>query len=449
MPIRLYNSLTRRTEELIPMHDGKLNMFVCGPTVYDRVHLGNARTFTIFDVVAKWLHYRGFDVNYIQNITDIDDKIIRRATEAGQEPLAFAHQYDDLFRADMVALGNTAVSQYLRATDYIPQVIAQVKTLRDKGSVYLIEQDGWYYDLSTFPDYGKLSGRTGLTAQDAVSRIDDSDKKRNSGDFCVWKLSKTGLPAQAGEPSWHDAELGDGRPGWHIEDTAITEAVFGPQYDIHGGGMDLKFPHHEAEIAQQEAASDLVPFVKYWMHAGFLENKSEKMSKSLGNFATLHELLAQYDPAIIRFYLLSNHYRSPLDFNEKALDTAQAAVNRIGELMRKQFPTEDVSLQTIETAMDDDFNTPAAFAAMFDIIRDANKRGAAPSARFFTFIDSVFGIVPTMTHAIPSDIQDIVDARQTARDAKDFTTSDSLRDQLATLGYTVDDTSYGPLVKAK
>jgi cysteinyl-tRNA synthetase len=443
MPIRLYNSLTRRVEDLIPLKEGAINMFVCGPTVYDRIHLGNARTFTTFDVVTKWLRHRGYDVNYIQNITDIDDKIIHRATEAGKDPLTFAHEYDDLFRADMQTLGNTAVSQYLRATDHIPQVIAQVKALRDRGHAYLIEGDGWYYDLSTFPDYGKLSGRTGLAAQDAVSRIDDSEKKRNTGDFCLWKLSKPG------EPTWEDTDLGAGRPGWHIEDTAITETVFGPQYDIHGGGMDLKFPHHEAEIAQQEAASGLVPFVKYWMHAGFLENKSEKMSKSLGNFATLASLLEHYDPAVIRFYLLSNHYRSPLDFSEKALDVAQAAVNRISELMRKPQGTEDVSLAGIEQAMDEDFNTAAAFAAIFEVVKESNKKNGAPPQAFFDFISTIFGIIPKTASTIPDDIQQLVDSRQAARDAKDFATSDQLRDQLMTLGYTIDDTPYGPLVKKK
>ena len=443
MPIRLYNSLSRIVEELTPRTEGSLSMFVCGPTVYDRIHLGNARTFTIFDVVAKWLRYRGFQVRYIQNITDIDDKIIRRAAEAGQDPLEFARGYDELFRSDMKALGNTAVSDYLRATDYIPQVIQQVKTLRQRGHAYLIEGDGWYYDLSTFPDYGKLSGRTGGAAHDAISRIDDSEKKKNTGDFCLWKLSKPG------EPVWQDAELGDGRPGWHIEDTAITESAFGPQYDIHGGGMDLKFPHHEAEIAQQEAASGLEPFVKYWMHAGFLETKSEKMSKSTGNFAALHDLLAQYDPAVIRFYLLSNHYRSPLNFDEKSLDTAQAAINRIGELARKQATAENVSLTNIEEAMDDDFNTAAAFAAIFDIVKDTNKRGVVPSKSFFEFVSELFGIVPATSDTTPNDVQQLVEERQQAREAKDFVTSDKLRDAINALGYSIDDTPYGPLVKKK
>jgi cysteinyl-tRNA synthetase len=444
--VRLYNSLTRTVQPLEPRNGTSVQMFVCGPTVYDRVHLGNARTFTIFDVVAKWLRHRGYDVTYIQNITDIDDKIIARATEQGREPLNYAAEYDDAFRADMTALGNTAVSQYARATTHIPQVISQVKTLIAKGNVYLIEKDGWYFDLTTFPDYGKLSGRTGIAAQDAVSRIDDSDKKRNTGDFCVWKLSKPG------EPVWEDAELGAGRPGWHIEDTSITEHYFGPQYDIHGGGMDLKFPHHEAEIAQQEAASGKVPFVKYWMHAGFLENKTEKMSKSKGNFATLHELLKTYDPAVLRFYLLSNHYRSPLDFSDKALDAAQAAVNRMSEVMHKKSDTvvDTASVMTeIADAMDDDFNTPRAFGAIFNFVKEINTKGAIPPQTFFATISELFGIIPTTTNEIPGDIQKLVDERQTAREQKDFTTSDSIRDRLAEHGYTVDDTPYGPLLKKK
>ena len=453
MAIRLYNSLTRKTEELIPRKAGSVDMFVCGPTVYDRIHIGNARTFTVFDVVAKWLRYRGLDVNYIQNITDIDDRIIARSAERGENPLEYARGFDDAFRADMQALGNDAVSQYARASDHIPQVIAQVKTLRDKGSVYLIDGDlprgkagGWYYDLSTFPDYGKLSGRTGLQANDAVTRIDENENKRNSGDFCVWKLSKPG------EPVWEDAELGAGRPGWHIEDTAITEHYFGPQYDLHGGGADLKFPHHEAEIAQQEAASGKVPFVKYWMHVGFLENKSEKMSKSLGNFLALHEALEKYEPAVLRFYFLSNNYRAPLDFSDSALDAAQAAIGRITELMLKKSDVvidETPAVAAIGKAMDDDFNTPKAFAAIFDLIRESNAKGAVPPKSFFTFISDTFGIIPEGTPEVPGDIQQLVDERQLAREQKDWTASDTLRDRLSELGWTVDDTPYGPLVKKK
>jgi len=444
--LQLYNSLTRKVEPFVPREDKKIHMFVCGPTVYDSVHLGNARTFTVFDVVAKWLRHIGYEVTYLQNITDIEDKIIARAAAKGRDPLEYAREYDQKFRDDMRALGNTAVSTYAPATEHIDQVKTQVKKLISSGHVYLIDGDGWYFDLTTFPDYGKLSGRTGLAANDAYSRIDDSEKKRNTGDFCVWKLSKSG------EPVWEDTELGAGRPGWHIEDTAITEHYFGPQYDVHGGGMDLKFPHHEAEIAQQESASGLVPFVRYWMHAGFLETKSEKMSKSLGNFATLHDLLEKYDPAVLRFYLLSNHYRAPLEFTEHALDASQAAINRISELMHKRSDIvidEKTAIENIHEAMNDDFNTPKAFAAIFELVREANAKGAVPPHSFFAFVGDIFGIIPEQLAEIPNEVGKIVDERQAAREQKDFATSDRLRDQLADLGYTVDDTPYGPLVKKR
>lgn len=424
----------------------RVRMFVCGPTVFDRIHIGNARTFIIFDTVAKWFRYRGYDVQYVQNITDIDDKIIMRAGEYNKDPLEYAREYDDLFRSDVGQLGINSVTTYARATDHIPQVIAQVKRLIATDHAYLIDGDGWYFDLSTFPDYGKLSGRTALAGDDAVSRIDDSGKKRNIGDFCVWKMSKPG------EPSWHDGELGGGRPGWHIEDTAITEHFFGPQYDVHGGARDLIFPHHEAEIAQQEAASGKVPFVKYWMHAGFLENKSEKMSKSVGNFLTLHEALQHYEPAVLRFYLLSGHYRAPLEFTDASLAAAQAAVQRIGELARKKsdatLPAQP-AITAIGEAMDDDFNTAKAFAVIFSFIKEANARRAVPEPEFFNFIADIFGIVPATEPDIPVDIQALVDKRQSARDAKDWASSDALRDELSALGWSVDDTPYGPLAKRK
>jgi cysteinyl-tRNA synthetase len=313
----------------------------------------------------------------------------------------------------------------------------------DKGFAYELP-DGIYYDLSKFKDYGKLSGRTTLQADDAISRIDENREKRNSGDFALWKKSKPG------EPTW-ESPWGPGRPGWHIEDTAITEHFFGPQYDLHGGARDLIFPHHEAEIAQQEAASGKVPFVKYWMHSGFLENKAGKMSKSLGNFLTLHEALEQYEPAVIRFFLLSNHYRAPLEFNDGSFASAQAAVQRIGELARKQgaAPVVDFSLTAIEQAMDDDFNTAAAFAGVFDIIKEANRRQSVPQPAFFEFLTRVFGIVPTAIQDTPLDIQALVDKRQAARDTKDWKTSDAIRDELSALGWTVDDTPYGPLAKRK
>lgn len=465
MTVRLYNSLTRTVEEFAPRNAPEVKMFVCGPTVYDRIHLGNARTFTVFDMIAKWLRYRKYDLEFIQNITDIDDKIIRRAAEQNRDPLEFAREYDDRFREDMQTLGNDAVSQYARATDHIPQVVAQVKTLIAKGHAYLIDGDGWYFDLSTFPEYGKLSGRTALAADDAVSRIDENEKKRNAGDFCVWKLSKPG------EPVWEDAELGAGRPGWHIEDTAITEHYFGPQYDLHGGGMDLKFPHHEAEITQQEAASGKTPFVKYWMHAGFLQTDAKRMGKSMGNMTTLADALGRWPVPAIRFFLLSGHYRSPLDMTDASMAAAQAAVARIGELLAKVHALapsakDDSALVTavhearhaLEDAMDDDFNTPAAFGAVFSLITAANTAFAqdrvgtdahAALTEFFALLSAQLGIVPEGGAPLPPEVQTLVDERQDARTQKDFATADQLRDRLAELGYTVDDTLYGPLVKKR
>jgi len=464
MTIRLYNSLTRTIEEFAPADPSKVEMFVCGPTVYDFVHLGNARTFTVFDVVAKWLRHRGFKVVYLQNITDIDDKIIRTAAERGEEPLALAQRFTEAFLDDMRALNNNAVDEHVRATKHIPQVIAQVKTLRDKGHAYLIEGDGWYFDLATFPAYGKLSGRTSLEADDAVSRIDENPNKRNPGDFALWKLSKSD------EPSWEDAELGAGRPGWHIEDTAMTEHRFGPQYDLHGGGLDLKFPHHEAEIAQQEAASGLTPFVRHWMHAGFLELKDAKMSKSVGNILSLREALARYSPEAIRFFLLSAHYREPLAFTEASLDAATAATQRIYEAINK-FNTLPVtqtgdggelssaikkSGQDVEKAMDQDMNVPTAFGAIFDAIKALNnalaKKNITPSEAeetqtFFSLVSRIFGIIPLKGFLVRIDIQQLVDKRQEARDAKDFNEADRLRDHIQKEGYTIDDTPYGPLIK--
>jgi len=276
--MKLYNTLSRKKEDLPnPEEQRKIRLFVCGPTVYDYAHIGHARTYLFFDFFAKYLRHRGYEVNYLQNITDIDDKIIARAAERNIRPDELAKQFTGAYFEDMRAIGVDAVTTYAPATDFISQIVAQVKRLIDKGFAYKIEDDGWYFDISKDEDYGKLSGRTVAQAEDGVSRIDDSDAKRNKGDFCLWKFSKPD------EPKWN-TQIGTGRPGWHIEDTAISEYYFGPQYDIHGGADDLKFPHHEAEIAQQESASGLKPFVQFWVHTGFLLVDGKKMSKSLDNY---------------------------------------------------------------------------------------------------------------------------------------------------------------------
>ncbi len=470
--MEIYNTLTRKKGAFEPRKDlptgqagKKINMFVCGPTVYDYIHIGNARTFVVFDVVAKYLRYRGYDVNYIQNITDIDNKIIERAQKEGVDSLEYAKKYSDIFKEDMQALGVTS-PEYKNATDHIPEVIKQVQTLLDKGNAYIIENDGIYFDLSTFPDYGKLSGRTASMADDAVSRIDDSAKKRNRGDFALWKFS------QEGDPSW-PAPFGDGRPGWHIEDTAITEKYFGPQYDIHGGGQDLIFPHHEAEIAQQESASGLKPFVRYWMHAGFLVNKSEKMSKSTGNFQTARELLKKYSKEVLRFYLLSNHYHSPLDYSETTMGQFQAAVQRIIEFMEKLLLISGEDGPGVEggvdsflngpkgqrelfiEAMDDDFNTPRALAEIFGFMRAINslhglgKNSANKIVALLKEFDSILGIIPPKQEKIPAEIRGLAEKREKLRKEEKWEEADKIRAQIEDRGYQVEDTVYGPFITKK
>jgi len=478
--IKILNTMSGKKEEFSPREEDKVKMFVCGPTVYDYIHIGNARTFVFFDVVAKYLRYRGYNVNYIQNITDIDDKIIQRANENSRDPLEWAGEYEEKFLKNMQELGVTGVSQYARATDHIEQVTKQVKTLIDKGHAYLIEGDGWYFDLKTFPEYGKLSKRTVQMADDAISRIDESSKKRNVGDFVLWKLSKRG------EPSW-DTELGKGRPGWHIEDTAISEKYVGPQYDIHGGGQDLIFPHHEAEITQQCAASNIKPedFVKYWMHVGFLINKAQKMSKSLGNFEMIHELLKKHPKEALRLYLLSGYYRSPLDFSDKILQQSEAGIRRVYEFSQKlnlttETPAPEQSTvrgvarnkerntvkenieeritktrQEFIESMDDDFNTPQAFASIFDLIREINpaltddaldKNSVKKAREFLKEVDAILGIIPSKLEKIPDEAQELVKKREKLREDKNWEEADKIRAQIEDLGYKIEDTIYGPLI---
>ncbi len=461
--IKLYNSLSHQKEAIIPQGEGKLKMFVCGPTVYDYIHIGNARTFVIFDTIAKYLRYRDYELYYLQNITDIDDKIINRAQADGISPLDLARGYEARFLEDADRLKITAVDHYARATQHIPEIIQQVITLKASGHAYLIEGDGYYFDTSTFADSGKLSVRTAEMANGGVSRRDESTGKRNRADFNLWKLAKPG------EPSWLSEELGEGRPGWHIEDTAITEKHLGTQYDIHGGGQDLIFPHHEAEIAQQESASGQKPFVRYWLHSGFLINKSEKMSKSLGNFTTVHDLLDQYSPETLRFYFLSAHYRSPLDYSPEILHASQAATQRLAEFMRKLESVTGTSAEptTVEMddylgglrariieALDDDFNTPAAFGQLFEALKELNpslalgtldQKTAQQILDLFREFDAVLGILPTTTSTLPNDIEQLVTRREAARANKDFTQADALRAELESHGYRIEDTPYGPL----
>src|SRR3989344_6420414 len=450
MALKFYNTLTRKKELLKPRKGNKVDMFVCGPTVYNYSHLGHAKTYLQFDIIVKYLRYRKYKVFYLQNITDIDDKIIKRALDENTNTEKIARKYETEHYKDMKALGLNSVNKYARATDYIKQIINQVQGLINKGFAYKID-DGIYFDLSKFKDYGKLSGRTTLEAEDSVSRIDENVQKKNKGDFALWKKSKSD------EPKW-DSPFGfSGRPGWHIEDTAITESHFGPQYDMHGGARDLIFPHHEAEIAQMEAASGKKPFVRYWLHTGFLTVNGQKMAKSLGNFVTIKDALKSWTLQELRFFYISAHYRSPIDYSEKSLDKARKGLEKLNEFMQKvkngkdSFDAEliEKTRKEFTEAMDDDFDTPRAVAVIFDFVRKVNKAGGGKKAyAFMKEINEVFSIIAEAEEGkVPKEIAELVKSREKVRQDDDFKKADELREKIKQAGYAVEDTEKGPRVK--
>ena len=456
--MKVYNTMTRKKEELKPMNKNRIKMFVCGPTVYDESHIGHGRTYIAFDVIARYLKYKGYSVFYLQNITDIDDKIIKRASEIGVEPLELAKKYESLYFKDMEKLGVTNVNFYARAMEHLPEIINQIQTLLDRGFAYETPT-GVYFDESRLEDFGKLSNRN---IEDLnIHRVNPDTTKRNPGDFALWKKRDE-------EPAW-DSPWGKGRPGWHIEDTAITETYFGGQFDIHGGGLDLIFPHHEAEIAQMESATGKKPMVKYWMHTGFLNVSGEKMSKSLGNFITIEELLNEYDPQVFRYFVLSTHYRSPIDFSDDALMQSQNSLKRIhkvtetvDELLKSNILDENENdekyLKLLEDtekefldAMDNDFNTPIALSALFNLIRDINKgiNEEKISKRVFKEIKNVlneFGDILGLTFSVESVKSDsdelvniLVDVREKLREKKDYELSDEIRSRLKDAGINIED----------
>lgn len=440
--IYLSNTLTKKTEEFVPMEEGKVKFFVCGPTVYDYPHLGHAKAYIQFDFIVKYLRYVGYEVNYVQNITDIDDKIIQRSIDRGISWDKLAREFETVFFEDMAMLGVNSVSKFARATDYIDQIVAQVKVLMNKGFAYQIT-DGIYFEVSKFLDYGKLSGRTELQEEDAVSRVDENKEKRGWNDFCLWKISKEG------EPFW-ETELGKGRPGWHIEDTAITETLLGPQYDIHGGAVDLIFPHHEAEIAQMEAASGKEPLVRYWLHVGFLNIDSKKMSKSKGNFKTIRQVMEKYDKRVIRFLFLSSHYRSPMDFTETTLEQAKGSLRRIQDFVDKidkNFDNLDEKRQVeelkdkVDDALSKDLDTPTAFATIFEFIRSQNSKGKSGKYvyEYFMAINKFFDFINFENEKIPEEIIKLAEERVKAKADKNWPESDRLREVITEKGYIVED----------
>lgn len=480
--IKIYDSLSGAKQ---PLPDSRpIKLFVCGPTVYDFPHLGHARTYIAFDTIARYLRSQKIEISYLQNITDIDDKIIERAKEQDISPVELASKFEREYHAFEKILHIKGI-KYAKATKHIPQIVKQIQTLIEKGHAYKIDGDGYYFDISTFPEYGKLSKRTALQAEDATSRIDETINKRNKGDFALWKFPADKNPIEPdqpttgknkkitfkivlGEPLWHTS-LGWGRPGWHIEDTAITEHYFGPQYDIHGGGIDLKFPHHEAEITQQESASGKKPMVKIWMHAGFLLINGKKMSKSLKNFITINDFTKKYSPETLRLLINQNHYRSPFNYTDLSADQASNAFKKIQKILAilsiiKQNGSVDIEIKksldisesNFQEAMNDDLNTPKALASVFELINSIepkiwklNKKEAILVKKFIASKMEIFlGIAPK-TQKIPLNIVKLAKERELCRINKQFAQSDLLRNTIEGLGYMVEDMPIGQLITKK
>jgi len=464
MVLRVYNSLSREKEEFTPIHGNRVNMFVCGPTVYDYSHIGHARTYVAYDIIARYLGYRGYSLFYIMNITDVDDKIINRAKEEGVDPLSLARGFEREFYEDMKALQITSVNLYARASEYIDEIISQVQELLERGHAYVVDGDV-YYDVSTFPRYGELSHQR--LDEIKKHRIDPDPRKRRPEDFALWKKQK------AGELAW-ESPWGKGRPGWHIEDTAITVTHFGAQYDLHGGAIELIFPHHECEIAQAEAATGRSPLVKYWIHTGILNIGREKMSKSLGNIIPIREAISKYGAETLRASFALSHYRSPIDFDERNLDQAKEIVGKLRSVMtdlRRQLPGASDEVQPADEefakriegylkelcmAMDDDFNTPQAMAAYLALAneienyisagsrsRKALERSASALNQFASIFGFPFparadeGLVDRLTSMIAR-------LREEYRSRGDWKISDSIRAELREAGVVLEDTPKGP-----
>jgi len=461
--IKFYNTLTKKKDALKPITPNKVGIFVCGSTVYDSPHLGHARCCVFYDALVKYLKFSGYDVFYLQNITDIDDKIINRAHEKKITPEKLAENYEKEYLQAMKVLRVDSVSKYARATEHIKEMISQIQRLFKKDYGYKIE-DGIYYDIKKFKGYGKLSGRTVLQANDAVSRIDETIGKRSRGDFCLWKFSKPK------EPSWN-SPWGKGRPGWHIEDTAIAEKYLGLQYDIHGGGKDLIFPHHEDEIAQMEAISGLSPMVKYWMHVGFLTVAGSKMSKSLNNFITINDFLKSNSWRLLRLFFLKTHYRSPVDYTDNNIHQTQKELEKIDDFiarLKNQAKNGEAS-KFIESfvaksrkdfykILDNDMNTPSAMAVIFKLINQGNQiidkdeitfGDAKEIIKFLKEIDSFLCFIfeKETKVEIPEAVKKIVKEREKARKNNNWQKSDELKKEIEKMGYRVEDTKQKTIVK--
>lgn len=468
--LRIYNSLTNQKEEFKPIRENKIGIYVCGMTVYDYCHLGHARVMVVFDSVIRYLRYRGYEVTYVRNITDIDDKIITRANEIGESVQDLTDRFIDYMNEDLEALGIQRPSVEPRATEYVPEILDMIAQLVKRGHAYLAENGDVYYRTKSFDNYGALSGRK-LDELKIGARIEPDEAKEDPLDFVLWKHSK------AGEPAW-DSPWGKGRPGWHIECSAMSTSLLGNHFDIHAGGMDLLFPHHENEIAQAEGATG-EKFVNTWMHNGYLQIDSEKMSKSLKNFFTIREVLAQDSDAkrmgeVLRYLFLSSHYRSPLNYSEDSLENAKAALRRIYLALEKskQMVGEEAGSDTdaelqarFNACMDDDFNTAEALAVVFDGVRELNRAlekndndGVATGQRTVLGLTGALGLgtldpkrylVSEMTDEFQSEVKTLIEDRQAARLERDWSKADSIRNLLTEMGVELEDRPDGSTIWRK
>jgi cysteinyl-tRNA synthetase len=442
-------------EPFVPIDRGNVRFFICGPTVYDKSHIGHAKTYTQFDFIVKYLR-RTYNVDYLINITDVDDKIISRAGEKSISTEELARKYETEFFNDMTWLGNNAFSRVARAHDYVAEVISQVVRMKELGAAYQLE-DGWYYDTSYLSyNTGKLSSRV-FNDEANQTRLTHSGK-RNPSDFVLWKASKPG------EPSWESSELGAGRPGWHIEDTAITEKLFGQHYDIHGGASDLIFPHHEAELIQAETISDTGHFVNYWLHTGLLNVRGTRMGKSMGNYTWISQYKEDgINPKVLRFFFLSKHYRSELELSLVLIDEAGNALRRIEDFWATLVPDHEEDKESQEklehvreeffSALDQDFNTPKALAILFSFIHDAYRTGktwGTTTRSFLTEVNEVFEVFSFDEVDGTGEVAEIIAIRETHRKNKNWAESDRLRDLLdREYGVLVKDTPTGPVWSKK
>ena len=464
--MQIYNSQSRRKETFVPLHEGKVGIYACGPTVYNYFHIGNARPFITFDVLRRYLEHKGYEVTFVQNFTDIDDKMIKRANEEGITVKELGERFIAEYFKDAQALGIRPATVHPKATEHIPQIIALVQRLIDNGHAYAVNGDV-YYRVSSFPGYGKLSGQSVEDREMGASeRLDVETEKESPADFALWKAQKPG------EPAW-ESPWGMGRPGWHIECSAMSMAYLGETFDIHCGGVDLIFPHHENEIAQSEGATGK-PFAKYWMHNGHINVDNKKMSKSAGNFFTVRDIVQEFDPEAVRLFMLSAHYRSPINFSRDLIEQAQNALARLytardnALFLRESAPDcpmtaeeeafaarADQAISAFNAAMDDDLNTADALGVIFEYVRDMNASLNEHSSRAavekgvnaLNEMAGVLGLLRREADLVPEDVKALVEERQAAKKARDFAQADALRAQIEQMGYVVEDTPKGPKVR--